>query len=105
MTCPFCGDSRVEKQEVFDYWCLNDMTVSCSCVGCGLEWFDDTTQKGITMNKYEEFIKKVEESATDAIKFYDKGNKAAGVRLRKFMQEIKTLAQECRNEVTAISNK
>ena len=52
------------------------------------------------MNKYEELTKKVEESATDAIKFYDKGNKAAGVRLRKFLQEIKALAQDCRNEVT-----
>jgi len=55
------------------------------------------------MNKYEELIKKVEESAGDAIKFYDKGNKSAGVRLRKFMQEVKALAQDVRVEVTAKS--
>jgi len=51
------------------------------------------------MNKYEEFVRKVEESGADAVRFYEKGNKTAGVRLRKFMQDIKVLAQECRNEV------
>lgn len=57
------------------------------------------------MNKYEELITKVEESGPDAMKFYEKGNKAAGVRLRKFLQEIKALAQDCRNEVTELTNK
>jgi hypothetical protein len=33
------------------------------------------------------------------MKFYEKGNKAAGTRLRKGMQELKKLAQEIRVEV------
>jgi hypothetical protein len=36
----------------------------------------------------------------DAAKFYDKGNKAAGVRLRKGLQDIKSLAQSVRQDVS-----
>ena len=32
-------------------------------------------------------------------KFYDKGNQAAGTRVRKGMQDLKNLAQEIRTEV------
>lgn len=35
----------------------------------------------------------------DFNKFYEKGNKAAGTRVRKGMQELKNLAQEIRVEV------
>jgi len=35
----------------------------------------------------------------DADKFYNKGNSAAGTRLRKTMQEIKGAAQDIRNSV------
>lgn len=41
----------------------------------------------------------------DAEKFFEKGNAAAGTRVRKSLQDIKTLAQEIRNEVTALKNK
>jgi len=41
---------------------------------------------------------------TDADKFFNQGNAAAGTRLRKSLQEIKNLAQELRNEVTAKKN-
>lgn len=44
----------------------------------------------------------VEEAELDAIKFYERGNKAAGVRLRKTMQEIKGLAQDLRLEVNEV---
>lgn len=37
----------------------------------------------------------------DVDKFYEKGNKAAGTRVRKAMQEIKALAQEMRKEIQA----
>lgn len=33
------------------------------------------------------------------------GNKAAGTRLRKTLQEIKVLSQEIRNQVSEIKNK
>ena len=36
----------------------------------------------------------------DAIKFTEKGNKAAGPRIRKQMQEIKALAQAVRTSVS-----
>jgi hypothetical protein len=36
----------------------------------------------------------------DATKFYEKGNKAAGVRLRKSLQDVKTLAQNIRLDVS-----
>ena len=35
----------------------------------------------------------------DFEKFYDKGNQAAGTRVRKGMQELKNLGQEIRIEV------
>ena len=40
----------------------------------------------------------------DFEKFYDKGNQAAGTRVRGGMQELKTLAQEIRTEVQEIKN-
>lgn len=36
----------------------------------------------------------------DAAKFDEKGNKAAGTRVRKAMQEVKTLAQDVRVAVS-----
>ena len=38
----------------------------------------------------------------DFIKFYDKGNKSAGTRVRKSMNELKRKAQEIRKEVQEI---
>lgn len=38
----------------------------------------------------------------DAIKFYDKQNKIAGVRLRKAMKAIRDKAQEVRMEVSRL---
>ncbi len=40
----------------------------------------------------------------DFAKFYDKGNKAAGTRVRKAMQELKVLAQDIRTEVQTMKN-
>jgi hypothetical protein len=36
----------------------------------------------------------------DAEKFFDKGNKAAGVRVRKSLQDVKALAQEIRKQIS-----
>ena len=41
----------------------------------------------------------IAEAEEDVSKFYEKGNKAAAVRLRKAMQDIKKLAQELRIHV------
>ena len=52
------------------------------------------------MEKFEELKAKVAEIEAEAEKFYDKGNKAAGTRLRKGLQEIKNLSQEIRINVS-----
>jgi hypothetical protein len=41
----------------------------------------------------------------DADKFYNKGNSAAGTRVRKGMQDLKNLAQAIRLEVQDMKNK
>ena len=38
----------------------------------------------------------------DFEKFFVKGNKAAGVRVRKHMQELRQMAQDIRNQVQAL---
>jgi len=40
----------------------------------------------------------------DMVKFYDKGNKAAGTRARKELQNLKKLSQEIRLEIQDIKN-
>ncbi|HLT88587.1 MAG TPA: hypothetical protein VKZ57_13435 [Sphingobacterium sp.] len=52
-------------------------------------------------NKLKDLVASIE---ADADKFFNNGNSAAGTRVRKGLQEIKTLAQEIRNEVTEKKN-
>ncbi|NEM97935.1 histone H1 [Pontibacter burrus] len=40
----------------------------------------------------------------DFEKFYDKGNAAAGTRVRKGMQDLKNMAQDIRKEVQDMKN-
>jgi hypothetical protein len=53
------------------------------------------------MNEFNELKGLVTSLEEDATKFYDKGNKAAGVRLRKGLQDIKALAQFLRQDVSS----
>ena len=53
-------------------------------------------------NEIKDYIMSLEE---DFSKFYDKGNNAAGTRVRKGMQSLKNLAQEIRTEVQDMKNK
>ncbi|WP_423146418.1 histone H1 [Rubrolithibacter danxiaensis] len=57
------------------------------------------------MEKFNALKQLLASVEADADKFYNKNSGAAGTRVRKGMQEIKTLAQEIRNEVTEIKNK
>jgi len=50
------------------------------------------------LEQMQEVLNSVQEDAT---KFYEKGNKAAGTRVRKAMQSIKNLAQDVRTDVSA----
>lgn len=56
------------------------------------------------LKKYNELVKLVEDVKDDAEKVFIKGNKAAGTRVRKSMQEIKRVAQEIRIEISEIKN-
>ena len=57
------------------------------------------------MKRFEQLKSMIESLEADFEKFYDKGNNAAGTRVRKGMQEMKNLAQEIRLEVQDIKNK
>ena len=54
--------------------------------------------------RYTELQALVAGMAADFQKFYQDGNKAAGTRVRLAMQELKTFAQNVRNEVQSIKN-
>ena len=56
------------------------------------------------MEKFEEIKALIESCTEDVEKFYVKGNKAAAVRIRKTMQDIKNLAQEVRIHVQETKN-
>jgi hypothetical protein len=51
------------------------------------------------MKRFDELRDLVMSLEADFEKFYDKGNQAAGTRVRKGMQDLKNLAQEIRIEV------
>ena len=51
------------------------------------------------MSRYKELQDLLASFEKDFEKFYDKGNKSAGTRLRKAMNEIKRKAQDIRKEV------
>ena len=51
------------------------------------------------MSRFTELKGFVEDLEEDFSKFYEKGNKAAGTRVRKAMQELKRKAQDIRVEV------
>jgi hypothetical protein len=56
------------------------------------------------MSKYNELKSFVDGLEDDFSKFFDKGNKAAGTRVRKAMQELKAVAQEIRVTVQDMKN-
>lgn len=57
------------------------------------------------MSRFDDLKSAVNDLEGDFEKFYDKGNKAAGTRVRQGMQALKNLAQEIRSEVQEIKNK
>ena len=57
-----------------------------------------------TMNRFNQLKELVDALEGDFEKFYEKGNNAAGTRVRKGMQEMKNVAQEIRIEVQSKKN-
>ena len=66
-------------------------------------------------DKYDELVKLLTEEVEiegkkfdlkeDFEKFFIKGNRTAGTRIRKMMQEVKKLSQEIRNDVQEYKEK
>ena len=67
------------------------------------------------LDKYDELVKLLTEEIEvdgkkfnlkdDFEKFFIKGNRTAGTRIRKMMQEVKKLSQEIRNDVQEYKEK
>lgn len=57
------------------------------------------------MSRIDDVKNLVSELEVDLEKFYDKGNKAAGTRARKQLQDLKKLSQEIRLEIQDMKNK
>ena len=57
------------------------------------------------MNRFAEIRDLVLSLEGDFEKFYEKNNQAAGTRIRKGMQDLKTLAQDIRIKVQDEKNK
>ncbi len=57
------------------------------------------------MNRLQELRDLLATFEKDFSKFYEKGNKSAGTRVRKHMNELKRKAQEIRKEVQEIKAK
>lgn len=57
------------------------------------------------MSRIDQVKELMTELEDDMDKFYNKGNKAAGTRARKQLQDLKKLAQEIRLEIQDIKNK
>jgi hypothetical protein len=51
------------------------------------------------MNRFSEIKVLIDSLEGDMEKFYDKGNKTAGTRARKTLQDIKKLAQDIRVDI------
>lgn len=54
------------------------------------------------MSRLQELRNLLDTFEKDFVKFYDKGNKSAGTRVRKHMNDLKRKAQEIRKEVQEI---
>lgn len=57
------------------------------------------------MEKFQKVKELIAAVEADATAFYEKGNKAAGTRVRNAMQQLKVAASDIRKEVTEIKNK
>lgn len=55
------------------------------------------------MEKYKELLTLVQSLEKDMDKFYRRGNKTAGIRLRHEMQNIRKLAKSIRQEILIIN--
>jgi len=53
---------------------------------------------------YQALLDHLKEMETDIQKFYEKGQAAAGTRIRKGLSELKKKSQDMRNEIQSLKN-
>lgn len=51
------------------------------------------------MNRYQDLVNAVKELEVDFQKFYERGQAAAGTRVRKGLSDLRKLAQEVRKDI------
>jgi len=56
------------------------------------------------MEKYNELVRFVQSLEPDFQKFYEKGQSAAGTRVRKGLSELRKLCQDVRNDVQTVKS-
>jgi Histone H1-like protein Hc1 len=56
------------------------------------------------MNRYEDLMQAVRDLQTDFEKFFEKGQAAAGTRVRKGLSDLRKLAQEVRKEIQDVKS-
>lgn len=56
------------------------------------------------MEKFNQLLKQVQDMEADFHKFYEKGQSAAGTRIRKSLSDLKKFAQDLREDVQDVKN-
>jgi hypothetical protein len=56
------------------------------------------------MNKYQDLVNAVRELETDFQKFYERGQAAAGTRVRKGLSDLRKLCQDIRKDVQDVKS-
>ncbi|MFZ0455545.1 MAG: histone H1 [Ignavibacteriaceae bacterium] len=56
------------------------------------------------MNRYEDLLQAVRDLQTDFEKFFEKGQAAAGTRVRKGLSDLRKLAQDVRKEIQDVKS-
>ena len=56
------------------------------------------------MNRYEELMQAVRNLQTDFEKFFEKGQAAAGTRVRKGLSDLRKLAQDVRKDIQDVKS-
>lgn len=54
------------------------------------------------MNRYEDLMQAVRDLQVDFEKFFERGQAAAGTRVRKGLSDLRKLAQEVRKEIQEV---
>lgn len=54
---------------------------------------------------YQQMLQLLQDLQPEIDKFYQKGNKSAGTRIRKAMQELKSIAQDQRSQISELGKK